>query len=55
MTWIYNNKVASIPKGYRFILLTMIDILKEEATFADEEGLCTQTMMTCYFLYKRSC
>jgi hypothetical protein len=31
-------KVASIPKkGYKFILLTMMNI-KKGATFADEEG-----------------
>jgi starch synthase len=49
MTWICSdNKGASIKKGYRFTLLTMMNILKG-ATFADEEGVMYAMMSVIFF------
>jgi starch synthase len=43
-----------LKNGYRFILLTMMNI-KRKATFADEEGVMYADNDECYFLCKRSC
>jgi hypothetical protein len=43
-------KVASIPKkGFRFTLLTMMNILKGKQHLQMKRELCTQTMMNVLF------